>query len=160
MLSIFRFTAYYNNFIKLVLAPIKIKYQWNGWVRERGDDVSDVRQMPSWDPAKTCPMWTSSLWPVGPTEIPCRDGLVVSVSAFHTVSCGFASWPGHIKSHKNLHCTHVLGWEFDTVDRVYSVWTCLWGHALKISPGINRKRMGVVSRSRISIKCFMAFSAL
>ena len=32
---------------------------------------------------------------------PCRVGLVVSVSASHTVGHGFASRPGQTKDHKN-----------------------------------------------------------
>ena len=39
--------------------------------------------------------------------------------------------------------THALGLEFDSTaqlsKRPGSVWNCLWGHALKMSPGINRK---------------------
>ena len=31
--------------------------------------------------------------------LPCRVGLVVSVSASHTVGRGFASWPGHTTDH-------------------------------------------------------------
>ena len=31
--------------------------------------------------------------------LPCRAGLVVSVSASHTVGRGFESWPGHTKHH-------------------------------------------------------------
>ena len=42
-----------------------------------------------------------------------------------------------------LHSTLALGQEFDIVAQLSkepdSVWNCLWGHALKISPGINRK---------------------
>ena len=38
---------------------------------------------------------------------------------------------------------HALGLEFGSAARLSkrpgSVWNCLWGHALKISPGINRK---------------------
>ena len=38
---------------------------------------------------------------------------------------------------------NALGLEFDSAVRLSkrpgSVWNCLWGHALKISPGINRK---------------------
>ena len=38
---------------------------------------------------------------------------------------------------------HALGLEFDSAaqlsKRPGSVWNCLWGHALKRSPGINRK---------------------
>ena len=39
--------------------------------------------------------------------------------------------------------THALGLEFDSAARLSkrpgSVWNCLWGHALKKSPGIIRK---------------------
>ena len=38
---------------------------------------------------------------------------------------------------------NALGLEFGSAVRLSkrtgSVWNCLWGHALKISPGINRK---------------------
>ena len=38
---------------------------------------------------------------------------------------------------------NALGLEFGSAARLYkrpgSVWNCLWGHALKRSPGINRK---------------------
>ena len=34
-----------------------------------------------------------------PYTVPCRVGLVVSVSAPHTVGRGFASQPGHTKDH-------------------------------------------------------------
>ena len=38
---------------------------------------------------------------------------------------------------------NALGLEFDSAVRLSkrpgSVWNCLWGYALKISPGINRK---------------------
>ena len=35
--------------------------------------------------------------------VPCRVGLMVSVSASHTVGREFASWPGHTKyHHKNV----------------------------------------------------------
>ena len=33
--------------------------------------------------------------------IPCRVGLVVSVSTSHTIGREFASWPGHTKDHHN-----------------------------------------------------------
>ena len=58
----------------------------------------------------------------------CRVGSVVSVSAYHrTVVRGFASQAGHTKDHhkKGRNCLPALH--------------CLWVHALKISPGINRK---------------------
>ena len=45
----------------------------------------------------------------------------------------------------SLHGMHVLGLEFGSAaqlsKRLGSVWNCLWGHALKRSPGINRKTM-------------------
>ena len=80
--------------------------------------------------------------------LPCRVGLVISVSASHTVGRGFASWPGHTKDIKmvqtaSLHgrqCVRVGLWQCrPTVKKPGSVWNCLWGHALKRSPGINRK---------------------
>ena len=40
------------------------------------------------------------------TQRPCRAGLVVSLSASHTVGHEFASWPGHIKDH-HKNGTHV-----------------------------------------------------
>ena len=43
----------------------------------------------------------------------------------------------------SLHGTHALGLEFGSAaqlsKRPVSVWNCLWGHALKRSPGIIRK---------------------
>ena len=43
----------------------------------------------------------------------------------------------------SLHGTHALGLEFGSAARLFkrpgSVWNCLWGHAPKRSPGINRK---------------------
>ena len=81
---------------------------------------------------------------------PCRVGLLVSVSASHTVGRGFASRPGHTKGHQKWYklppymACNALGWEFDSAaqlsKRSGSVWNCLWGHALKRSPVINRKR--------------------
>ena len=32
-------------------------------------------------------------------QVPCRVGLVVSVSVSHAVGREFASWPGHTKDH-------------------------------------------------------------
>ena len=62
----------------------------------------------------------------------------------------FASRPGHTKDHhkkwyKLPPCigTHALGLEFGSAaqlsKRPGSVWNCLWGNALKKSPGIIRK---------------------
>ena len=85
---------------------------------------------------------------------PCRVGSVGSVSASHMVGREFASRPGHTKDHhKNgTNCppppppcigTHALGLEFGSAaqlsKRPGSVWNCLWGNALKRSPGIIRK---------------------
>ena len=43
----------------------------------------------------------------------------------------------------SLHGTHALGLEFGSAAQLYkrpgSVWNCLWGNALKRSPGIIRK---------------------
>ena len=43
------------------------------------------------------------------------------------------------------HAINALGLEFGSAARLSkrpdSVWNCLWGHALKRSPGINRKSM-------------------
>ena len=82
-------------------------------------------------------------------SLPRRVGLVVRVSASHAVGREFASRPVHTKHHYKmvqtafLHGTHALGWEFDSVSQLSrglgSVWNCLWGHALKRYPGINRK---------------------
>ena len=77
-------------------------------------------------------------------------GLVVSVPASHTVGREFASWPGHTKNHheNGTNCPpcmarNALELEFGSATRLSkrlgSVWICLWGHALKRSPGINRK---------------------
>ena len=56
---------------------------------------------------------------------PCRVGFVVSTSASHTVGHEIASRPGHAKDH-HKNCTNcLLAWH--------------WGHALKMSPGINCK---------------------
>ena len=49
------------------------------------------------------------LFSISECIIPCPVGLVVSVSASHTVDRGFASWPGHTKDHhKNGTCTNCL----------------------------------------------------
>ena len=40
-------------------------------------------------------------------KLSCRVGLVVSVSASHTVDCKFASRPGHTKDH-HKNCTNCL----------------------------------------------------
>ena len=74
-------------------------------------------------------------------------GVVDSVSASHVVSSGFDRViPKAII--KMVQIASLLGakalvHQFDTVTRQCkrpgSVWNCLWGHALKRSPGINRK---------------------
>ena len=79
-----------------------------------------------------------------------RVGSVGSVYASRTVGREFASRPGHTKDHhkkwyKLPPCigTHALGLEFGSAaqlsKRPGSVWNCLWGNALKRSPGIIRK---------------------
>ena len=80
----------------------------------------------------------------GPAPQPCQVGLMVSVSASQTVGHEFASRPGHPKDHhKNGTDCNALGKESDSAaqlsKRPVSVWNCLWGHALKRSPGIIRK---------------------
>ena len=82
-------------------------------------------------------------------SIPCRVGLVVSVSDSHTVGRGFASRSGHTKHHKKWYklppckARSALGLEFGSAGRLSkrpgSVKNCLWGHTLKRSPWINRK---------------------
>ena len=70
-------------------------------------------------------------------NLPCRVGSVGSVSASRTVGREFASRPGHTKDH------HKNGTNFGSAaqlsKRPGSVWNCLWGNALKRSPGIIRK---------------------
>ena len=43
----------------------------------------------------------------------------------------------------SMHCAHALAYEFDSANKLSkkpdSVLNCLWGHALKRSPVINRK---------------------
>ena len=79
----------------------------------------------------------------------CRVGSVGSVSSSRTVGREFASRPGHTEDHhKNgtnclpaLVCMH-LGWSLAVAQlskRLGSVWKCLWGNALKRSPGIIHK---------------------
>ena len=83
---------------------------------------------------------------------PCWVGLVVNVSASHTVGRGFASRVYHTKDHHkmvnlvqtaSLYCTHALVEDLNSATRLSkrpgSVWNCLWGHALKRSPGMNHK---------------------
>ena len=83
-------------------------------------------------------------------HIPCRLGSVGSVSASRMVGREFTSRPGHTKDHhKNGYklplCIgmHALGLEFGSAaqlsKRPGSVLNCLWGNALKRSPGIIRK---------------------
>ena len=80
---------------------------------------------------------------------PCRVGLMVIVSASHTVGREFASRPGHTKDHHKKYrlppylARNALGLEFGSAARLSkrrgSVWNCVWGHAHKRSPGIIRK---------------------
>ena len=42
--------------------------------------------------------------------LPCRVGLVVSVSASHTVGRGFADWSGHTKDHHKNGTNCLLAW--------------------------------------------------
>ena len=80
---------------------------------------------------------------------PFRIGLVVNVSTSHTVGREFASRPGHTNDHHkivqsdSLHgtqCVRVgVGSSTRLSKRPGSVWNCLWGNALKRSPGIIRK---------------------
>ena len=79
----------------------------------------------------------------------CRAGLVVSVSASHTVGLDFASLPGHTKDLLKMDklppymARNALGLEFSSSTQLSQrpgrVWNCLRGHALKRSPGIIHK---------------------
>ena len=73
----------------------------------------------------------------------CRVGSVGIVSASRTVGREFASWPGHTKDHHRNGTNTLPAWQFGSAARLSqrpgSVWNCLWGHALKRSPGIIRK---------------------
>ena len=76
---------------------------------------------------------------------PCRVGLVVSVSASHMVGRGFASRLGHTKDHHKIgtNCLPAIHACFSAArlsKRPGSVWNCLFGHALKRSLEIKRKR--------------------
>ena len=87
--------------------------------------------------------------PASPDYLPRRRGLVVSVTVSHDVVLG--SCPGRVIPKimiKMVHTASLLGTqcvkvEFDSTawlsKRLVSVWNCLWGYALKRSPGINRK---------------------
>ena len=82
---------------------------------------------------------------------PCRVGLVASVSDSHAVGCGFTSQPGHTKDlHKyGRNCLPSL----QACVRV-GVWQC----SLTVN-SVDQPKSGIVSRSRISISCYMAFAA-
>ena len=77
--------------------------------------------------------------------IPRRVGLVVSVSACHAVCHWFMSRQGHIEYHHKNGTNHLpaLAVQFGNAARLSkcrgSVLNFLWGHALKIHPGINCK---------------------
>ena len=51
-------------------------------------------------------------WPVSPVikYVPCRVGLVVSVSASHTVGNVFVSRPGHTKDHHKNGTSYLSAW--------------------------------------------------
>ena len=94
-----------------------------------------------------------SLWNItlfSPFLKPCRVGSVSSVSASHTVGREFDSPRVIPKTIIKMVQTaslrrgmHALGLEFGSAAQLSkkpgSVWNCLWGNALKRSPGINRK---------------------
>ena len=72
------------------------------------------------------------------------------MSASHTVGREFASRSDHTKDHRKndkklppCMARNALGYELISAARLSkrpgSVWNCQWGHALKISSGINRK---------------------
>ena len=76
--------------------------------------------------------------------VPCWEGLVVSVSACHAIGHGFAPSRVTPKTIKMVQTASLLGMHGQDCDRAArlsemsgGVWNCLWGHALKISPGIN-----------------------
>ena len=83
------------------------------------------------------------------------------MSASHMVGFGFASRPDHTKDHhKNgtdclpaLHACVRVGVDSAArlSKRLGSVWNCLWGHALKRSPGINHKSRVLYPGQRIYI---------
>ena len=72
---------------------------------------------------------------------------VNGVSASHMVGSRFTPRSDHTKDHHKNGTTcmarNALGLEFGSAARLSkrpgSVWNCLWGHALKRSPGINSK---------------------
>ena len=74
----------------------------------------------------------------------CRDGLV---STSHTVGREFASRSGQTKDHHKNGTNCLPAWHamlygrmsLTMQNRPGSAWNSLWGHALKRSPGINRK---------------------
>ena len=69
---------------------------------------------------------------------PCWVGSVGSVSTSRTVGHEFASRPGHTKDHHKNGTNCLPVWHAMS-KRPGSVWNCLWGNALKRSPGIIRK---------------------
>ena len=77
--------------------------------------------------------------------LPCRVGSVGSVSASRTVGLGRVIPKTIIKMEQtaSLHRHACVRLEFGSAaqlsKRPGSVWNCLWGNALKRSPGINRK---------------------
>ena len=90
---------------------------------------------------------SSATWPSLPKKH--YNGLKTKIKWFawsvsHAIGCRFMPQSGHTKDHKNsticLACVRI---EVDSAARLFkrvsSVWNCLWGHALKRSPGINCK---------------------
>ena len=79
--------------------------------------------------------------------LPCLVGLLVSVSASRTVGREFAPRLGHTKDHHKNGTDCLPVWHTIHLGRSLTVQpdclkgrvVCLWGHALKISPGIIRK---------------------
>ena len=75
---------------------------------------------------------------------PCPVGLAVRMSASYMVGHGLVSRPGHTKDHHKNGTDSLLALQACVrvaariSKKLGSVWNCLWGHALKISPGINR----------------------
>ena len=70
----------------------------------------------------------------------CRSWVRIPVGSYQRPSSKKTKW---YKLPPPLMTRNALGLEFDSAVRLSkrpdSVWNCLWGHALKTSPGINRK---------------------
>ena len=59
---------------------------------------------------RTTPVPSPSREEISQNNLPCWVGLMVSVSASHTVGCGFASRPGHTKDHHKNGTNCLLAW--------------------------------------------------